>query len=74
MEDGGISWCEEYEVLRRKYELICKYWSVCHLKEKIKMRNNKVWKGKYTARVYLKENIKMRNNKVWKGMYAARGY
>ena len=40
-EDGGLSWWEEYEVLRRKYELDSEYESVFSRKEKIKMRNEK---------------------------------
>ena len=36
-EDGGFGWWEEYEVLRRKYELKSEYWSVRSWKEKIKM-------------------------------------
>ena len=40
-EDGGFGWWEEYEVLRRKYELGSEYRSVHNRKEKIKVRNEK---------------------------------
>ena len=41
MEDGGFGCWEEYEVLRRKYELGSECGSVRSWKEKIKMRNEK---------------------------------
>ena len=41
-EDGGFSWWEDYEVLR-KCELGSQYRLVCSWKEKIKMRNEKDW-------------------------------
>ena len=42
-EDGGFSWWQEYEVLRRTYELSSEYGPVLSWKEKIKMRNEKDW-------------------------------
>ena len=34
--DGGLGWWEEYEVLRRKYELSSMYGSVHSLKKRLK--------------------------------------
>ena len=42
-EDGGIDWWEEYEVLKRKFELDNKGGLVGKLKNKIKARNEKDW-------------------------------
>ena len=46
-EDGGIGWREEYEVLRRKFEVDNESGSEGKLKIKIKARNVKDWKKKY---------------------------
>ena len=53
-EDGTINWWEEYEVLRRKYELGSEYGSVCSWKEKIKMRNKKDWEEEVSSKTTLK--------------------
>ena len=42
-EGGGFGWWEEYEVLRKKYELGSEYRPVHSRKEKIKVRNEKDW-------------------------------
>ena len=42
-EGGGIGWWEEYEFLRRKFELDNEGGSVGKLKNKIKARNEKDW-------------------------------
>ena len=47
--DGGISWREEYEVLRRNYKLDSEYGSVPGCKENIKTRNEKTGRRKCTA-------------------------
>ena len=40
-EDGGFGWWEEYEVLKRKYELGSEYSLVSSWKEKTKIRTEK---------------------------------
>ena len=54
-EDGGIGWWEEYEELRRKFELDNEGWLVGKLKNKIKARNEKDWEEE----VYKKSTIEM---------------
>ena len=54
MEDGGIGWWEEYEVLKKKYELCSEYRSVCSWKEKIKIRNVKDWEEEVSSKSILK--------------------
>ena len=53
-EDGGIRWWEEYEVLRRKVELVNVVESLSRLKNKIKARNEKDWEEE----VYMKSTLK----------------
>ena len=53
-EDGGFGLWEEYEVLRRKYELVSEYVSVYSWKENIKMRNKKDWVEEVSSKSTLK--------------------
>ena len=59
-EDGGFGWWEEYEVLRRKYELGSEYGSVCNwygndfLSPSPKMRNEKDWEEEVSSKSTLK--------------------
>ena len=54
-EGRGFSWWEEYEVLRKKYELGSEYRSVRSWKEKIKMRNEKDWEEDVSSKSTLKQ-------------------
>ena len=47
-EDGGIGWWEEYEVLRRKFELDNEVESMAALKNTIKAKNDNDWEEVYT--------------------------
>ena len=55
-QDGGFGWWEEYEVLRRKYELGSEYGSVNCWKEKIMMRNEKDWVEEVSSKSTLKRS------------------
>ena len=56
-EDGGFGWWEEYEVLRRKYELGSEAGSMRCWKEKIKMRNEKDWEEEISSKSTLKHKL-----------------
>ena len=53
-EDGGTGWWEEYEVLRKKFELDNEDGLVGKLMNKIKARNEKDWEEE----VYKKSTLK----------------
>ena len=53
-EDRGIGWWEEYEVVKRKFELDNEGGLVVKLKNKIKARNEKDW----DEEVYTKSILK----------------
>ena len=53
-EGGRFGWWEEYDVLRRKYELIVST-GLSSWKEKIKMRNKKDWEEEVSSKGTLKQ-------------------
>ena len=66
-EDGGFDWWEEYEVLRRKYELGSEYRSVRSWKEKIKMRNEKDWEEEVSSKTL--KQYKLAKKGAWVESY-----
>ena len=50
-EDGGFRWWEEYEVLRRKYELGSEYGAVLSQKEKTKVINED-WEEEVSSKIH----------------------